>query len=581
MRTEITAYCDLAEQYSALLIWEEPFMGQVASLPPLTHALLDELHQVSVQVARTRPRLGWSLLVVASAAARQHQPDDPFLQAKAAWYEAYSANEWVDIGRAAAALQSLQNALDLFEQLEMPLWIQQARLTLAQLQTATGNLVEANHILEQLIPQFREQKLIGLWGDSLYDQAVTASWRNDYDHGLALFSEAQSLAEKHQLDHLLALALIGKASVYELLNRYQDALAATEPGYQYFVRVNNNGRMAFCEIEQAAIWLRVGRPDKAHEWLDKAEEHQQIAQQAELLPFLHFTRAETFYRQGRLDEAITILQATRQMSHQQEKTTYVALMNRLLSRVLLESDRLEEAADCLRQAEAHWIQRGQELEQAACQLIWGEYYHKMGNTAAATQVWQRVLQLNQDVLPELLWQAQAGLAGLALEQGLVDEALVAYAAATWANFLKQAKEQGLQQYNWLHIASHAFHDRFTGWLSGFALHDRDVWLTELKQCAPLPHLMTLSVCSGSRNHVQHGDEQISLSTTCLVAGAQTVISNLWPLPDDTTPEWMGLFYSHLSNGKNIAQALALAQRTAWEQQIPLFQWSGFSCMGQP
>jgi len=1079
MRIEISAYKDLAESYSATLIWEESFLSQVASLPPLTHNLLDELHQVSVQIAHTRPRLGWALLVVVNAAAQQHQPNDRFLQAKAAWYEAYSANEWVDVERAAAALdraerlfadlgesgwlaacqwqrntypwtrpsvataqteltralerlkteaglarliplcrlslayshllnwdfeislelirlseadlnqqadrlnqarckfvraanlrrqprfeealreglaaldafqregamvdvartqslltiiywyhlgdftaalQALQTASELFAQMEIPLWIQQNQHILAQLYTVTGNLVEADQILDQIINRLKAQNMIGPLGDSLLDRAINASWRNDYDFSLSLFSEAQALAEQHQRDVLLALTILGQATVYQSLNRYQDALAATERSYHYFVRMKSFDRMASCELELATIWLRLGRTDKAHEWLDKAEKHQQTVQEADLLNHLYLVRAEAYHRQRQLDEAVTILQTARNLTQQQGKIVFIPLLDRLLSKVLLESGRLEEARNYLQKAEMYWVQQGQELEQAACQLIWGEYYRKMGDSAAATQAWQRALQLNQGMLPELLWQAQGGLAGLAQERGAIEEALVAYAAAiealthqrenlkqaslsssffkqpgvmvdqaiglaittgnhdqalhfietskaviltqqlkmeplslahlppdvaqrlndlsaeirqlseklhqrsgdsalplrrsqeeiflrqqirhkaqayeelidlaetqlahwggsglplrhfalptfrsfaqqalgnnwvaldyhlaqdhlysilitpehclawqqkiswkqeeildmmvklsgkgknyvaddfqaigdllfpdwiwtyltpettllisphqklhhlpwaalqpksldsplvtgcipvlvpslhsltllwqrsgnqpfalkqgllltvgefqgrhpalvgvvreaetlreqmgeqvvelrdaaaTWSNFLEQAQNQGLKQYNWLHIASHAFHDRVTGWLSGFALYDRDVWLTELKQCAPLPHLMTLSVCSGSRNHVQHGDEQISLSTTCLVAGAQTVISNLWPLPDDTTPEWMGHFYHHISNGKSIALALALAQRAAWEQQSPLFQWSGFSCMGQP
>ena len=1079
MRKEIIAYRDLAERFSATLVWEESFMIEVASLPSLNLTLLDDLYEASEQIARTRPRLGWSLMVVANAAAKHHQPDDRFLQAKAAWYEARLANEWVDVERAAAALDraeplfasldetswlaacqwqrnaypwtkahfpqaqtelelalagletnpplahliphcrlslayaqflngqyeaslekikesegyfsdqgdqfnqarcwftraanlrrqfhfeaalndslaaldlfqaqealvdvartqnllafiywlhqddfaaainALQIALALFREMEIPLWIQQAQQALAQVYNATGNLTEAGHILDQAITWLRTQNMTGPLGDALVDRAVNASWRNDYDHCLQLLAEAQTLAEQSQFDSLLAITSHGQGSVHLALNRYQDALASVEHSYQYFARLNNSGRMAACEITLAVIWARLGRADKAHEWLDKAKTHQQLAQEADLLSYLYLIQAEIFYRENKSDSAVTILQEILALTQQQGKLPYVARIEQLLGQVLVQADRLEEADPYLRRAEAYFVQEQQQWEQAACQIVWGDYYRKMGDVAAAAQAWEQALALNQDLMPELIWQAKSGLAGLAEDRGAVDEALAAYAAAiealthqrenlklaslsgsffkqpgpmvdqaiglaistrnheqalhfietskaviltqqlkleplslahlpsqttqklndlsaeirqlheklqlglanshsiwqrskeetylrqqivtkaqayedlinsaerqlapnagsafplrrfalptfrsfaqkalgdnwvaleyhlakdylygvlitpdncvawqqkisvrqdlvldmlvklssrdeeyfsedlttvgtllfpewicdlltpdtlvlisphqrlhhlpwaalqpktmtgplvtgcipvlvpslhsltllwqrgseqpfalgsgmlitvadfqgrhpeltgvlreagvlrellgdkveelrdaaaTWPNFLNLAQDQGLQRFNWLHIASHAYHDRVTGWLSGFALHDRDVWLTELKQCAPLPHLVTLSVCSGSRNHVQHGDEQISLSTTCLVAGAQTVISNLWPLPDDTTPEWMGHFYHHIVNGKNIALALALAQRTAWEQRLPLIQWSGFSCMGQP
>lgn len=155
------------------------------------------------------------------------------------------------------------------------------------------------------------------------------------------------------------------------------------------------------------------------------------------------------------------------------------------------------------------------------------------------------------------------------------------AAATWANLQQLANTRGLQAYSWLHIASHAFYDGITGRLSGLALHDRDIWVDELKQISPLPPLVILSVCSGNRGRIYHGDEQIGLTTTCLVAGAQTVISSLWPILDKTTPQLFLDFYQQVAGGTGFAQALALAQRAAIRRGVHVNQWSSFCCIGQP
>ncbi|NIV13045.1 MAG: hypothetical protein GWN62_17705, partial [Aliifodinibius sp.] len=62
-----------------------------------------------------------------------------------------------------------------------------------------------------------------------------------------------------------------------------------------------------------------------------------------------------------------------------------------------------------------------------------------------------------------------------------------------------ADRHGLDSFKFLHVASHAFADTLSGRLSGLAFYDRDVWLDELRGCAPFPGLVTLSACSGSKS----------------------------------------------------------------------------------
>ena len=142
-------------------------------------------------------------------------------------------------------------------------------------------------------------------------------------------------------------------------------------------------------------------------------------------------------------------------------------------------------------------------------------------------------------------------------------------------------ESNLVHYRFLHIASHAFSDQFTGRLSGLALYDRDLWLDELQQFAPLPPLVTLSACSGLRNLIHEGDEQTGLSIACLSAGAQRVVGSLWPILDESSPKFMGDFYQGLLDGYDVAEALARAQRTAVQTGVNMMHWASFQCIGQP
>lgn len=153
--------------------------------------------------------------------------------------------------------------------------------------------------------------------------------------------------------------------------------------------------------------------------------------------------------------------------------------------------------------------------------------------------------------------------------------------ATRDNLYKLRADNGLSQFSCWHIASHAFHDPVNGRLSGLALYDGDIWLDELWECAPLPPLVVLSGCNGSQSLVYEGDEHVGLAITCLAAGAQSFVGTLWPVPDTVVARLMPTFYAHLVAGRSTAEALALAQREAWQHEEPASYWSGFCCIGEP
>ncbi len=156
--------------------------------------------------------------------------------------------------------------------------------------------------------------------------------------------------------------------------------------------------------------------------------------------------------------------------------------------------------------------------------------------------------------------------------------------ATLDNWRRLRRADGLARFGLLHIATHAFADSFSGRLSGIALYDQDLWLDELATMAPLPPLVTLSACSGLRTLLYEGDEAIGLPVACLAAGAQRVVGALWPILDESAPDLMADFYRFLSGGTGVAEALALAQRTAVHRARTMpdtKHWSSFLCVGQP
>ncbi|MCL4266948.1 MAG: CHAT domain-containing protein [Anaerolineae bacterium] len=154
-------------------------------------------------------------------------------------------------------------------------------------------------------------------------------------------------------------------------------------------------------------------------------------------------------------------------------------------------------------------------------------------------------------------------------------------AATAVKLFHFAEAQKLNNYDFLHIASHAFTDQLTGRLSSLALFDRDIWLDEVYQLAPLPRLVTLSACSGILSRLLDGDEQIGLAIACLAAGAQQVVGSLWPVPDANLAEIMARFYAHLKTKPATAWALAETQRELYQVGRPITQWGSLQCVGLP
>ena len=155
-------------------------------------------------------------------------------------------------------------------------------------------------------------------------------------------------------------------------------------------------------------------------------------------------------------------------------------------------------------------------------------------------------------------------------------------AATWANISKLRDDKtGLSQFDWLHIASHFFTDIHTGRLSGISLHDRDVWLDQIRDLAPLPELVTFSACSSIYSYVYGGDEHVGLPTTCFMAGANTIVGSAWPILDKAASDFMVSFYDHYFNDVSPAKAVAMTQREIAEHGKQMDGWASFLCLGAP
>jgi len=89
--------------------------------------------------------------------------------------------------------------------------------------------------------------------------------------------------------------------------------------------------------------------------------------------------------------------------------------------------------------------------------------------------------------------------------------------------------------------------------------------------------VVLSACQTALGEHLGGDEVVSLANGFMVAGAQSVVSSLWPVPDQPTQALMEEFYRQRAQGH--AAALAVAQRTLIQQGHDPYHWAGFVVAG--
>ena len=117
-----------------------------------------------------------------------------------------------------------------------------------------------------------------------------------------------------------------------------------------------------------------------------------------------------------------------------------------------------------------------------------------------------------------------------------------------------------------------------GWLTAGEIAALDLRGTEL---------VVLSACESGLGDVRRGEGVYGLRRAFLYAGAQTLVTSLFPVPDEPTRELMGQFYRSLKEGRGKLSALHEAQLALIRQRRqsggaahPFF-WASFVLVGDP
>jgi CHAT domain-containing protein len=125
---------------------------------------------------------------------------------------------------------------------------------------------------------------------------------------------------------------------------------------------------------------------------------------------------------------------------------------------------------------------------------------------------------------------------------------------------------------------------FNAWIGGHPTQSDTGVLTAEEVCAldlRDTRLVVLSACETGLGDHRPGEGTVGLRWAFAVAGARTVITALWKVPDEATRELMTLFYQRLLAHDPAPDALRTAQRTMRKRGQDITAWGAFVVHGEP
>ena len=132
----------------------------------------------------------------------------------------------------------------------------------------------------------------------------------------------------------------------------------------------------------------------------------------------------------------------------------------------------------------------------------------------------------------------------------------------------------------IHIAAHGYFCEENPMFSSIRLGDSSLTLIDLYQLNLSADLVALSGCGTGMNVVLGGDELLGLVRGLLHAGAHSMLVSLWDVHDESTTEFMTLFYKNLRSMTK-SQALRLAAREVRKHRVHPYYWAPFVLVGKP
>jgi CHAT domain-containing protein len=154
---------------------------------------------------------------------------------------------------------------------------------------------------------------------------------------------------------------------------------------------------------------------------------------------------------------------------------------------------------------------------------------------------------------------------------------------------KAFKQEPLNKYKWIHLATHSLIDEQDPGRSAVVLaldgsNEEDGFLraTEIAGLDLDCDMVILSACETGRGRLMSGEGIIGLSRSFFIAGARSVVVSQWAVSDISTAQLMKDFYQELVNGAAKPAALREAKlrmlHSGSETRHPYY-WAPFVVIG--
>jgi tetratricopeptide (TPR) repeat protein len=458
---EFVPHCRLALAFAQILIGDHPVAQENIRLSGEAYQTRgDVLNQARC----------W--LTLASSLRRQDRFDEAFQTLNQALQVFQKENALTDQARAhyqialghllqadqlPQAVERFQQAIALFEATDLDLWRGMCVNNLGSVYLYTGELTLGDRYYRQAEEIFIRHEIPGLLADNLHDQGELNILRGMPQVSIEQFRRSADINEKlgSQLSAAVVITNLGKA--YGRSGRYQDALHHLERAAERLNGLDSPLRLGACESYAALIWSQLGKPDLAHEHLDRAVRCYELADQKALLSEVYNIRAGTYFQQGRVKEAIDSLKEALGVSLAHGIKPQTVLARRLLGEALAQTGEYDEALDVLDQVGTDASAMEMQMELASSLVASGTCHDACARRDEAQSAFEQALQLSEGVLPEIEWRAYIGLGDLAGSHVENEKALALYhrAVNAFARIRQNFWQPGLAG-SYLQKPSHVF-----------------------------------------------------------------------------------------------------------------------------
>ncbi|HWE84690.1 MAG TPA: CHAT domain-containing protein [Terracidiphilus sp.] len=176
------------------------------------------------------------------------------------------------------------------------------------------------------------------------------------------------------------------------------------------------------------------------------------------------------------------------------------------------------------------------------------------------------------------------LPGTLAETAAIQRLYPAAVRVTGAEFTHDAAVKALLEHQEVHFATHGRFEQQSPFFSALITAPAEgqptkLALYELTNMEVRARLVILSACETDRGPITRGDEGVGLTRTFLQAGAESVVSSLWKVSDESTALLMESLHAHLRLGELAPDALRHAELEVRQKFPQPFYWAAFVATG--